>query len=173
MIRESYAVEQNDPDSKFGPMQRGDVVKNFVPYAPIKFASAYYKKPTSEEAFPVYVENIIVRNIQLVALPKQPDILQLRAEDSKKIVLVLPREGWFFHHRPSLPWDASAVTATGRVTDHHKQRLAADAKYPAACLKVPPPKKKAVRSEAAYERKITQRQQGGMTLRLRPRRAGQ
>jgi hypothetical protein len=37
------------------------------------------------------VENIIVRNIQLAALPKQPDILQLRAKDSKKIVLVLPR----------------------------------------------------------------------------------
>ena len=89
-------MEQNDPDSKFGPMQRGDVVKNFVPYAPIKFGSAYYKKPTSEEAYPVYVENIIVRNIQLVALPKQPDILQLRAKDSKKIVLVLPREGCFF-----------------------------------------------------------------------------
>ena len=79
----------------------------------------------------------------------------------------------FFHHRPSLPWDASAVTATGRVTDHHKQRLAADAKYLAECLKMPAPKKKAVRSEAAYERKITQRQQEGMTLRLRPRRAGQ
>ena len=111
MIGESYAVEQNDPDSKFGPMQRGDVVKNFVPYAPIKVGSAYYKRPTSEQAFPVYVENIIVRDIQLVALPKQPDILQLRAED--KIVLVLPREGWYFHHRdrPSLPWDASAVTA--------------------------------------------------------------
>ncbi len=29
------------------------------------------------------------------ALPKQPDILQVRAEDSKKIVIVLPREGWF------------------------------------------------------------------------------
>ena len=54
----------------------------------------------------------------------------------------------------------------------HKQRLAADGSYLAASLKVPP-KKKAVRSEAAYERKITQRQQEGMTLRLRPRRAGQ
>ena len=84
-----------------------------MPYAPIKVGSAYYKKPTSEQAFPVYVENIIVSNIQLLALPKQPDILQLRAEDSKKIVLVLPREGWYFHHRPSLPWDASVVTATG------------------------------------------------------------
>ncbi len=45
---------------------------------------------------------IIVRDIQLVALPEQPEILQLRAEDSKKIVLVLPREGcqWsprYFH----------------------------------------------------------------------------
>ena len=57
-------------------MKRGDVVKNFVQYAPIKSASAYYyKKPTSEQAFPVYVENIIVRDIQLVALPNQPDIL--------------------------------------------------------------------------------------------------
>jgi hypothetical protein len=36
-----------------------------VPYAPIKFGSAYYKKPTNELAFPVYVENIIVHNIQL------------------------------------------------------------------------------------------------------------
>ncbi len=123
-------------------------------------------------AFPVYVENIIVRDIQLVALPKQPDILQLRAEDSKKIVLLLPREGWFFHHRPSLPWDASAVTATGRVTNQHKLRLAssaADESYLAASLKVPPPKKKTLRSEGASQRKIAQREKAGMTLRLRPR----
>jgi hypothetical protein len=79
VIGESYEVEQDDPDRTFGPMKRGDVVKNFVQYAPIKSGSAYYKKPTSEQAFPVYVENIIVRDIQLVALPKQPDILQLRA----------------------------------------------------------------------------------------------
>ena len=162
-------MEQDDPDSTFGPMKRGDVVKNFLPYAPIKFGSAYYKRPTSEQAFPVYVENIIVRDIQLVALPKQPDILQLRAEDSKKIVLVLPREGWFFHHRPSLPWDASAVTATGQVTNQHKQRLAADENYLAASLKVPPPKKKTLRSEGASQRKIVQRQEAGMALRLRPR----
>ena len=173
MIGESYEVEQDDPDSTFGPMNRGDVVKNFVQYAPIKTGSAYYKKPTSEQAFPVYVENIIVRDIQLVALPKQPDILQLRAEDSKKIVLVLPREGWFFHHRPSLPWDASAVTATGQVTNQHKQRLAADENYLAASLKVPPPKKKTLRSEGASQRKIVQRQEAGMALRLRPRPARQ
>ena len=88
MIGESYEVEQDDPDSTFGPMKRGDVVKNFVQYAPIKSGSAYYKRPTSEQAFPVYVENIIVRNIQSAALPKQPDFLQLRlgAEDSMKIV---------------------------------------------------------------------------------------
>ena len=63
-------------------------------------------------------------NIQLLALPKQPDILQLRAEDSKKIVLVLSREARYFHHRPSLPWDASAVTATGQVTDRHNLKRA-------------------------------------------------
>jgi hypothetical protein len=56
-------------------MKRGDVVNNFVQYAPIKSGSACYKKPTSEQALPVYVENIIVRDIQLVALPNQPDIL--------------------------------------------------------------------------------------------------
>ena len=171
----SYDVAQDDPDGTFGPMKRGDVVKDFVPYAPIKFGSAYYKKPTSEQAFPVYVENIIVRDIQsvtqLVALPNQPDIqvLQLRAEDSKKIVLVLPREGWFFHFRPSLPWDASAVTATGRVTNQHKQRLAADAGYLAASLKVPPPKIETLRSEDASQRLIRERQRDGVALRLRPR----
>ena len=31
MRGESSDVEQDDPDSKFGPMQRGDFVKNFVP----------------------------------------------------------------------------------------------------------------------------------------------
>ena len=160
-------MEQDDPDGTFGPMKRGDVVKNFVSYAPIKVGSAYFKKPTSEQAFPVYVENIIVRNIQLVALPKQPDILQLRAEDSKKIVLVLPREGWYFNHRPSLPWDASAVTASGRVTNQHKLRLAADESYLAASLKVPPPKKRIVRSEGASQRLIRERQRERMTLRLR------
>ena len=84
---------------------------------------------------------------------------KLRAEDSKRIVLVLPREGWFFHHRPSLPWDASAVTL----------RLAADESYLAASLKVPPPKKKTVRTEVASQRKIVHRQEAGMALRLRPR----
>ena len=170
-------MAQDDPDSTFGPMKRGDVVKNFVQYAPIKSGSAYYKRPTSEQAFPVYVENIIVRDIQLVAFnapcrsSPAVDILQLRAEDSKKIVLVLPREGWFFHHHPSLPWDASAVTATGRVTDQHKQRLATDESYLAASLKVPPPKKKtlSLRSEGASQRLIRDRQREGVTLRLRPR----
>ncbi len=87
----------------------------------------YYKKPTSEQAFPVYVENIIVRDIQLAALPKQPDIPQLRAEDSKKIVLVLPREGSFFHHRPgpgpSLPWDHDAKMHHGLQEMAGKRRV--------------------------------------------------
>jgi hypothetical protein len=118
---------------------QGDVAKNFLPKSPVKFGSAYYKKPTSEQALPVYVENIIVRNIQLLGLPqaKQPDIRQLRAEDSKKIVLVLPREGWYFHHRPSLACDASAVTATGQGTHQHKLKLAADESYLAASLNLP------------------------------------
>ena len=64
MIGESYEVEQDDPDSTFESSHEArGCVKNFVQYAPIKSGSAYYKKPTSEQAFPVYVENIIVRNI--------------------------------------------------------------------------------------------------------------
>jgi hypothetical protein len=73
VIGESYEVEQDDPDSKLGPMKRGDVDKNFVPYAPVKVGSAYYKNPKSEQAFPVCVENIIVHDIQLLGLPKQPE----------------------------------------------------------------------------------------------------
>jgi hypothetical protein len=40
MRGESNDMEQDDPDSKFGPLQRGNFVKNFVPYAPIKLGSA-------------------------------------------------------------------------------------------------------------------------------------
>jgi hypothetical protein len=40
------------------------------------------------------------------------------------------------------------------VTNQHKQRLAADESYLAASLKVPPPKKKTLRSEDASQRKI-------------------
>ncbi len=62
--------------------------------------------------------------------------------------------------------DASAVTATGRVANQHKQRPAADESYLAASLKVPPPKKKTARTEVASQRKIAQREEAGMTLRL-------
>ena len=64
---------------------------------------------------------------------------------------------------------ASAVTATGQVTHQHKLKLAADESYLAASLKVPPPKKETPRSEGASQRKIAQREEAGMTLRLRPR----
>ncbi len=139
-----------------GQMQLAEAVKRRL--SPANFEPDKDLYATSEQAFPVYVASIIVRDIQLAALPKQPDILQLRAEDSKKIALVLPREGWYFHHRPSLPWDARAVMATGRVTNQHKQRRAADESYLAASLKVPPPKKKTLRSEGASQRLIRERQ---------------
>ncbi len=64
---------------------------------------------------------------------------------------------------------ASAVTATGRVAHQHKLKLAADESYLAASLKVPPPKKKTLRSEDASQRLIRERQREGVTLRLRPR----
>ncbi len=40
------------------------------------------------------------------------------------------------------------------MTNQHKQRLAADESYLAASLKVPPPKKKIVRSEDASQRGV-------------------
>jgi hypothetical protein len=148
-----------------------------------------YKRPTSEhwKAFPVYVESIIVRNIQLLALPttssKQPDIPQLRAEDSrKKIVLVFPRGGWYsvtifkfttarLCHGPGMLLPSRQ--RSGRVTNQHELRLAADESYLAASLKVPPPPKKIVRSEEASQRLIRDRQPERegvtVTLRLRPR----
>ena len=64
-------------------MKRGDVVKDFVPYAPIKFGSAYYKRPTSERAFPVYVENIIVCDIQL-ALPSSPTFFSYEPRTARR-----------------------------------------------------------------------------------------
>ena len=100
MIGESYEVAQDDPDSTFGPMKRGDVVKNFLPYAPIKFGSAYYKRPTSEQAFPVYVENIIVRNIQLLALPKQPDISSATSRGQQENRARAPSRGLVFSPPP-------------------------------------------------------------------------
>jgi hypothetical protein len=81
VIGESYEVAQDDPRSSHEP---GGCRQEVCIVRADQVRLAYYKKPTSEQAFPVYVENIIVRNIQLHALPKQPDILQLRAEDSKK-----------------------------------------------------------------------------------------
>jgi hypothetical protein len=136
------------------------------------------------KAFPVYVESIIVRNIQLLALPttssKQPDIPQLRAEDSlsKKIVLVFPREGWYsvtiFKFTTARLCHGMLVPSrqrSGRVTNQHELRLqvAADESYLAASLKVPPPQKKIVRSEEASKRLIRDRQREGVTLSLRPR----
>jgi hypothetical protein len=50
------------------------------------------------------------------------------------------------------------------VTNQHKQRLAADESYLAASLKVPPPKKKIVRSEDASQRLIRERQRDGVAL---------
>jgi hypothetical protein len=52
------------------------------------------------------------------------------------------------------------------VANQHKQRPAADESYLAASLKVPPPKKKTARTEVASQRKIAQREEPGMTLRL-------
>jgi hypothetical protein len=98
VIGESYDVEQDDPDGKFDPMKREDVVKNFVPYASIKFGSACYRKPASEQASRSTSRASSCATLQLLALPKQPDILQLRAEDSKNIVLCSLVRAGLFHY---------------------------------------------------------------------------
>jgi hypothetical protein len=77
-------------------MQRGDVFKRFVPCAPIKFGSSGLLQVAAGTGtgtgtgnwLSLNVETIIVRGIQLMELPNPPDdVLQLRAEHSKKIVL--------------------------------------------------------------------------------------
>ena len=75
-------------------MQRGDVFKRFVPCAPIKFGSSGLLQVAAGTGtgtgpgISLNVESIIVRGIQLMELPNPPDdVLQLRAEHSKKIVL--------------------------------------------------------------------------------------
>ncbi len=75
---------------------------------------------------------------------------------------------------PDSPFSADFFfTATGRVTDQHKQRLAADESYLAASLKVPPLRKKTVRSEAVSWRKIVHKHLEGMRLRLRLKSTGE
>ncbi len=115
-------MEQDDPDSTFGPMTsvRG-CRQEFRAVRADQVRLGLLQEAHERAGFPGLCREHHRTRHSTAALPKQPDILQLRAEDSKKIVLVLPREGWFFHHRPSLPWDASTVTATGRVTNQHKQ----------------------------------------------------
>ncbi len=118
-------MEQGDcgPESKFGPMQRGDVFKRFVPCAPIKFGSSGLLLQVAAgtgtgtgNGLSLNVESIIVRGIQLIELPNPPDdVLQLEPSTARRSC----SEGeWLFrvHHRPPLPWNASAVTTVGRVT---------------------------------------------------------
>ncbi len=85
-VSESYDVEQDGPDSKLGPMKRGGCRQELCAVRPDQVSSwlGYYKKPTNEHASPVYVENIIVRDIQLLALPKQSGILQLRGDPAHR-----------------------------------------------------------------------------------------
>ncbi len=68
------------------------------------------------------------------------------------------------HPKPNL--NAAVTVSTVTVASQHKQRPATDESYLAASLKVPPPKKKTARTEVASQRKIAQREEAGMTLRL-------
>jgi hypothetical protein len=78
MRGESSDAEQDDPDSKFGPMQRGDFVKNFVPSVraePSLLRAEQARLGLGQDIHEragfsgprLYVENIVVRNIQLAA----------------------------------------------------------------------------------------------------------
>ncbi len=149
------------------PMNREDVVKNYVSYAPIKFGSLTTRSPRASRLSQYMSRTSSCATFSSLRCLSSPTFFSYEPRTAGR--LVLPREGWYFHHRPSLPWNAGAVTATGRVTNQHKLRLAADESNLAASLEVPPPKKKTPRSEEASQRKIVERHKAGMTPRLRPR----
>ena len=105
-------MEQDDPDGTFGPMKLGDVVTNFVPYAPIKVGSAYYKKPTSEQAFPVYVENVIVHaTYSFLRCLSSPTFFSYEPRTARKSCSCSLERAAIF--TSALPCHGMLVTATG------------------------------------------------------------
>ena len=69
---------------------REDVVLDIIKYEPVKVGSNLYER--TAKRFPVYVENICVRNIRLEAVGNK---MKLAQGESNRILLAVPRETWF------------------------------------------------------------------------------
>ena len=85
---------------------REDVVLDIIKYEPVKVGSNLYER--TAKRFPVYVESICVRNVRLEAVGNK---VKLAQGESNRILLVVPREMWFYGEMASRPWDPRLVKA--------------------------------------------------------------
>ena len=85
-----------------------DVVLDIIKYEPVKVGSNLYER--TSKRFPVYVENICLRKVQLEAVGNKVKLAQGLGE-SNRILLAVPRETWFYREMSSRPWDPRLVKA--------------------------------------------------------------
>ena len=102
----TYAWELGDQETIFGRMCNNDVVLDIIKYEPVKVGSNLYER--TAKRFPVYVENICVRNVRLEAVGNK---VKLAQGESNRILLAVPRETWFYREMASRPWDPRLIKA--------------------------------------------------------------
>ena len=92
-------------------MCNNDVVLDIIKYEPVKVGSNLYER--TAKRFPVYVENICVRNVRLEAVGNKVKLAQGESNqgESNRILLAVPRETWFYREMSSRPWDSRLVKA--------------------------------------------------------------
>ena len=83
--------ELGDQETLFGKMCNNDVVLDIIKYELVTVGSNLYE--STAKRFPVYVESICVRNVRLEAAGNK---VKLAQGESNRIVLVVPREMWFY-----------------------------------------------------------------------------
>jgi hypothetical protein len=102
----TYTWELGDQETIFGRMCNEDVVLDIIKYEPVKVGSNLYER--TAKRFPVYVENICVRNVRLEAVGNK---VKLAQGESNRILLAVPRETWFYREMASRPWDPRLIKA--------------------------------------------------------------
>ena len=93
----------------------GDQVIDFRKFEPVQLGSHIYT--LTEKQWPVYVENIAVRNIKLQPLSaaELPNFSSsvlaaemrfvLPAEERRRLLLAIPREAWDWQNAPSVAFN--------------------------------------------------------------------
>jgi hypothetical protein len=79
----TYTIE-SDFEGEFGPMAKGDWVLNFNKYEPCALGSPFYTR--TAKVFPVYVENIRLRNVTLLQQNSRPT-RHCRGDQSQRFLL--------------------------------------------------------------------------------------